>query len=134
MTEKNVQIILAQSVGNAESGATEVKNPTLSFGMRFVPSAMSFDVMLILDSENVNKENIHINTWIENVDEGETVSNSTIVFDISGNPEDDNHPGSNISRLQFLNVPFEKEGKYKVVVELDSKQKVSQIFRIYKNV
>ncbi|MBZ5958156.1 hypothetical protein [Leuconostoc gasicomitatum] len=133
MPERNVQIILSQMVGTAESGVTVVTNPTLSFGMTFVPSNMSFDVLLMLDSVSINKEQIKIKSWIESIESQEIVSNSNIEFEIKGDENDNSHIGSNISRLQFINVPFKGVGEYKVRVDVDS-QEVEQVFRIYKMV
>lgn len=130
MTKRNFQMIIAQSIENSENGVATIKNPTLSLGMKYMPSNVTFDVMLILDSVEINKESMHVKTWVERVG-GDAIPESTIEFDINNDPNDNQHLGSNISRLQFINVPFEHEGDYKIVAQVDE-EKFEHNFRIFK--
>lgn len=130
MTKRNFQMIIAQSIENSENGVATIKNPTLSLGMRYMPSNVTFDVMLILDSVEINKQSMHIKTWVEPIG-GDAIPESTIEFDIKNDPTDNQHLGSNISRLQFINVPFEKDGDYQIVAQVDGEQ-FGHNFRIFK--
>ncbi|WP_338753038.1 hypothetical protein [Leuconostoc mesenteroides] len=130
MTKRNFQMIIAQSIEDSEDGVATIKNPTLSLGMKYIPSNVTFDVMLILDSVEINKESMHVKTWVERIG-GDAIQESTIEFDISNNPNDNQHLGSNISRLQFINVPFEQEGDYKIVAQVDE-ETFGHNFRIFK--